>query len=112
MSRQIGGLTREEDLKSAGIMLLMSRGVPHDATEEGRGSPEHGKRVQWKRAIQSTPPVMAESTIIQGTEVLLSPEPVTGDGISDMLDDQADDVMGGVTVEPVFLRGAGLPESA
>ena len=42
----------------------------------------------------------------------MSPEPVTGDGISDMLDDQADDVMGGVTVEPVFLHGSGLPESA
>jgi hypothetical protein len=54
---------------------------------------------------------MAEGTIIQGAKVLMCPKPISGDGVSNMFDDQIDDVLGAATVEPNLLRGSGLPES-
>ena len=107
----MGVSKREENVKSSSILLLMTRWFPDDSTEEGRGSPERGKGFQRERTVKATPPIMAESTIIQSAKVLLSPKPISGDGISHMFDDQMDDVVGGATVEPILLRGSGLPKS-
>lgn len=100
-------LQLEQQLQTTAVRLPLGGDVTSQTAQDLGRTPQGDEVRHREGAIQPSPPVHAEGTIIQGADIQLGTHPVTLDGLSDHLDDKADDALTIVVQVRMGLRQLG-----
>lgn len=94
----------DEQLQVAAVMLTRSRLGTNKLAKDRRGRPQGNKGRHREGAVQTSPPVKTESSIIQGANIYLGTQPIPLNSLTNHLGDKPDDAL--TTVMKVrILRG-------